>query len=107
MKSKINLTDNLFLKILSVLIAILIWLVVMNINDAEKTTSFPVPVELVNTEVITNNGKVFRVIEGSEFVTVKVRARKSIIDELDRTDFILTADMQKNYIQNKGFLPIY
>ena len=96
MKSKINLTDNLFLKILSVLIAILIWLVVMNINDAEKTTSFPVPVELVNTEVITNNGKVFRVLEGSEFVTVKVRARKSIIDELDRTDFILTADMQKD-----------
>ena len=96
MKSKINLTDNLFLKILSVLIAILIWLVVMNINDAEKTTSFPVPVELVNTEVITNNGKVFRVLEGSELVTVKVRARKSIIDELDRTDFILTADMQKD-----------
>ena len=96
MKSKINLTDNLFLKILSVLIAILIWLVVMNINDAEKTTSFPVPVELVNTEVITNNGKVFRVLEGSEFVTVKVRARKSIIDELDRTDCILTADMQKD-----------
>ena len=96
MKSKINLTDNLFLKILSVLIAILIWLVVMNINDAEKTTSFPVPVELVNTEVITNNGKVFRVLEGSEFVAVKVRARKSIIDELDRTDFILTADMQKD-----------
>ena len=96
MKSKINLTDNLFLKILSVLIAILIWLVVMNINDAEKTKSFPVPVELVNTEVITNNGKVFRVLEGSEFVTVKVRARKSIIDELDRTDFILTADMQKD-----------
>ncbi len=96
MKSKINLTDNLFLKILSVLIAILIWLVVMNINDAEKTKSFPVSVELINTEVITNNGKVFRVVEGSEFVTVKVRARKSIIDELDRTDFILTADMQKN-----------
>ena len=96
MKAKINLTDNLFLKILSVVIAVLIWLVVMNINDAEKTRSFPVPVELVNTEVITTNGKVFRVVEGGDYVNVKVRARKSIIDQLDRTDFILTADMEKD-----------
>ena len=96
MKAKINLTDNLFLKILSVFIAVLIWLVVMNINDAEKTRSFPVPVELINTEVITTNGKVFRVVEGADYVTVKVRARKSIIDQLDRTDFILTADMEKD-----------
>ena len=96
MKAKINLTDNLFLKILSVVIAVLIWLVVMNINDAEKTRSFPVPVELINTEVITTNGKVFRVVEGADYVTVKVRARKSIIDQLDRTDFILTADMEKD-----------
>ena len=84
------------MKILSVVIAVLIWLVVMNINDAEKTRSFPVPVELVNTEVITTNGKVFRVVEGGDYVNVKVRARKSIIDQLDRTDFILTADMEKD-----------
>lgn len=96
MKLKINLTDNLFLKILSVLIAILFWLVVMNINDAEKTQSYPVGVELINTDVITSNGKVFRVVEGSDFVTVRVRARKSVLDELKATDFILTADMQKD-----------
>ncbi len=93
---KLKLTDNLFLKVLSVLIAVLFWIVVMNINDAEKTRSFPMSVELINTEVITSNGKVFRVVEGTDYVNVRVRARKSVIDELKSTDFILTADMQKD-----------
>lgn len=93
---KLKLTDNLFLKVLSVVIAILIWLVVMNINDAEKTKPFQLEVNLINTEVITENGKVFRVLDNSDTVTLKVRARKSIVDELKATDFVLTADMQKN-----------
>ena len=93
---KLKLTDNLFLKVLSVVIAILIWIMVMNINDAEKTKTFQLPVKLINTEVITENGKVFRVVDGSDTVIVKVRARKSIVDELSGSDFVLTADMQKN-----------
>jgi len=93
---KLKLTDNLFLKVLSVVIAILIWIVVMNINDAEKTKPFQLNVNLINTEVITENGKVFRVVDDSDTVILKVRARKSIVDELKATDFILTADMQKN-----------
>ena len=93
---KLKLTDNLFLKILSVLIAILIWIVVMNINDGEKTKAFQLNVNLINTEVITENGKVFRVVDNSDVVTLKVRARKSIVDELSGSDFVLTADMLKN-----------
>ena len=93
---KLKLTDNLFLKVLSVVIAVLIWIVVMNINDAEKTKPFQLDVKLINTEVITGNGKVFRVVDNSDTVILKVRARKSILDELKGNDFILTADMQKN-----------
>ena len=66
---KLKLTDNLFLKILSVLIAILIWIVVMNINDGEKTKAFQLYVNLINTEVITEIGKVFRVVDNSDVVT--------------------------------------
>ena len=93
---KLKLTDNLFLKILSVGIAVLIWLVVMNINDAEKTKVFSKSVKLINTDVITENGKVFRVVEGTDYVNVRVRTRKSVIDELSADDFIVTADMQKD-----------
>lgn len=103
---KLKLTDNLFLKILSVGIAVLIWLVVMNINDAEKTRVFSKSVKLINTEVITENGKVFRVVEGTDYVNVRVRTRKSVIDELSTDDFIVTADMQKDLKLNNTMVGI-
>lgn len=103
---KLKLTDNLFLKILSVGIAVLIWLVVMNINDAEKTKVFSKSVKLINTDVITENGKVFRVVEGTDYVNVRVRTRKSVIDELSTDDFIVTADMQKDLKLNNTMVGI-
>lgn len=93
---KFKITDNLFLKILSVLVAIILWMIVVNINDAERTESFNLEVALLNTEVITENGKVFWVEDGTDMVRVKVRARKSVMDGLKSSDFVLTADMEKD-----------
>ena len=93
---KLNLTDNLFLKILSVLVAIVLWLAVVNVSDAEGTKSFPLGVALLNTEVITENGKVFRVENNSDVVRVTVRARQSVLRNLNQSDFTLTADMKKD-----------
>ena len=103
---KLKLTDNLFLKLISLAVAVLIWLVVMNINDAEKSRSFSKSVKLINTEVITENGKVFRVVEGTDYVNVRVRARKSIVDSLESEDFILTADMRKDLQLNDSMVGI-
>ncbi len=93
---KLKLTDNLFLKILSVLVAVVLWMVVVNINDTVKTESYPMEVALLNTEVVTGNGKVFWVEDGTNMVKVKVRARESVLEKLSPTDFILTADMEKD-----------
>lgn len=93
---KLNLTDNLFLKIISVLAAIVLWLVVVIISDAEATKIYSAEVTLENTNVVTENGKVFWVEDRTNFVTITVRARRSIIEDLKQTDFILTADMEKD-----------
>lgn len=93
---KLKLTDNLFLKVLSVLVAVILWMVVVNINDTVKTESYPMEVTLLNTEVVTGNGKVFWVEDGTNMVKVKVRARESVLEKLKPTDFILTADMEKD-----------
>lgn len=93
---KLNLTDNLFLKVLSVVTAIILWLVVVIISDAEGTVAFPLEVTLKNTNVVTENGKVFWVEDGSNYVRLTVRARRSILEDLKPTDFILTADMEKD-----------
>ena len=78
---KLKLTDNLFLKILSVLVAIVLWLMIVNINDAKATQQYMVEVHLLNTEVITENGKVFRVEDGTDMVKLTVRARQSVLRE--------------------------
>lgn len=93
---KLKLTDNLFLKVLSVLVAVVLWLVVVNISDAKTSGKYTVGVTLLNTEVITDNGKVFRVEDGTDSVRLTVRARGSVLKELKSTDFILTADMEKD-----------
>lgn len=93
---KLKLTDNLFLKVLSVLVAVVLWLVVVNISDAKTSGKYTVGVTLLNTEVITDNGKVFRVEDGTDSVRLTVRARGSVLKELKATDFILTADMEKD-----------
>lgn len=93
---KLKLTDNLFLKILSVILAVVLWVVVLNISDAESTKVFTREVNLINTDIITDNGKVFRVKDGSNQVRVTVRARQSVLREFNESDVILTADMRKN-----------
>ena len=93
---KLNLTDNLFLKIISVLAAIVLWLAVVIISDAEATKPFSMEVTLKNTDVITENGKVFWVEDRSNYVTLTVRARRSVLEDLKQSDFVLTADMEKD-----------
>lgn len=97
---KLKLTDNLFLKLLSIGLAVILWLAVVNISDAEGTKTFSKEVTLLNTDIITENGQVFRVEDNTNVVKVTVRARKSVLDKLRQEDFILTADMKKDLKYN-------
>ena len=93
MKSK--LTENLGLKIISLLASILLWAIVTTISDpAVSTTFYNVPVELLNTDVITDSGRVYHVIDDTDVIPrVTVRAARSVISELSAADIVATADI--------------
>lgn len=92
MKNK--LTDNLILKVLSVLMAILIWIVVLNINDPSKTRIITgVKVEVMNESVITDNSQVYTITEG-QLINVTVTGPRTIVDSLKSSDFTATADFK-------------
>ena len=56
---KKKLTDNLGLKIGSVLFAALLWLLVTNINNPATTRrSTNIPVTIINEDVLTSQGKI-------------------------------------------------
>lgn len=87
-------TDNLWLKILSVLMAILIWIVVLNINDPNKTRIIAgVRVELLNEDIVTGNNQVYEILDG-QLVSITVTGPRTIVDTLKAKDFTVTADFK-------------
>lgn len=93
---KLKITDNLGLKLLALFTAVILWLAVVNINDSVESVRYSLGVELRNTNVITDSGKVFRVEDGTDNVLVTVRARRSVLEKLEPSDFKLVADMEKD-----------
>lgn len=85
-------TKNIGLKLLSLLLALLLWLTVMNIEDPTITGLVEnIPVQIINEEVVTSRGYGYTV-ESGEKVDVKVKGRRSIVDNLTPEDFTATAD---------------
>lgn len=87
-------TKNLGLKILSLGLAALIWFVIVNIDDPAITRTFRLSVELRNEEAIANQGMCYEVVEG-EAVTITVKGKRSIIEDLTTSDFRAYADLSK------------
>lgn len=88
------LTKNLGLKILSVIVSFTIWFVVININDpVDRTTFRNVPVIIQNTSMLTEKGKVFEVVDGSDSIDVTVWAQRTVLDTLGKENIVATADM--------------
>lgn len=92
---KNNLMKNFGLKILALIFAFGLWLVVVNISDPVATTTISgVPVEILNGDVITGQGKIYEVLEGTDTITVSVSAKRTILDSLSRENIKATADLE-------------
>lgn len=99
-------TNNLGLKVLSLLVSCLIWLVVTNTNDPESTQVYKnVPITIKNQDTITNANKTFTVVDGVDKINVYVTARKSIRAALNSGSFTVKADME-NYNEALGTVPL-
>lgn len=107
--SKQRLTHNIGLKILSLVVAIFLWLIVVNLTDPVVTKTYRnVPVKLLNEGVITENGKTVEVIDDSAVIsTVTIKASRTTIQEFgDTIDYIYaTADL-KELSQDGTSVPI-
>lgn len=88
-----KLFNNMGMKLLSVLLAFLIWMVVINVDDPDQTKAYSVKVTALNAESMLEAGKVYDVEEGAE-ATVYVTAKKSVQNSLTSADFTVTADLE-------------
>ncbi len=83
-------TNNLGFKILSVAIAFLLWVVIINIEDPTISRTFRVQVDIQNDDIVASGGKVYKITEG-EYVEVTVKGNKSFVDSLTDADITATA----------------
>lgn len=96
MKKTNKLWNNLGLKIMAVIFSILLWLVAVNINDPVERKIFrDVKVETKNTNLLTDENKLYKVIDDTDTVTVTVRASRSVLENISIGDITATADFSE------------
>ncbi len=93
---KEKLTNNLLLKLISLVIAFLIWVVVVNISNPEVSRSKTVPVTILNGNLLTDAGKTFSVV-GGDTVTVNYKVRTRDAYRISEDDFQASVDMAELY----------
>lgn len=94
MKNK--LTYNLGLKIMSVFIAFALWLIVVNYDDPTISNTYSgIQVEIVNQDALTEQGKVYEILNNSDIINVTITGPRSVIDSLRKENIRAIADMQE------------
>lgn len=91
-----KLTSNWGLKLASLIFAIIVWFLVTNINDPVTSVRYTnIPVTLKNTNLITDQGQVYTVLDNTDTISaVTIYAPRSIIDSLSQNNIVATADIQ-------------
>lgn len=96
---KRKLTDNLSLRIMSVAIAIVVWLIVVNIDNPVGTNYYTITdVELINKEYVESSdtiGKMCMPEENQDSVKVAITASKKVRDRIRLSDITAVADLQQ------------
>jgi YbbR domain-containing protein len=97
-----HLANNPGLKLLSLLFAVIIWLVVVNVADPDATKTFSVPVEIINKDIITEMGKVPSVVGDTDIAVFTISGPRSSVDNMTSDDFSATADLSQVDLSQEG-----
>lgn len=95
MKIKASLTNNVGIKVIAVVIAALIWLMIVNISDPEKTVViYNIPINITHEEVITDMNMVYN-SDKNATVNITVSGKRSVVSKLSAEDFTATASLKE------------
>ena len=100
-KGRLRILNNWALKLLAVVLSFFVWVIVVNVNDPLETVRISgIPVQLVNDEMIKNDGQIYHVV-GNQRATVRVNQRRSVTSSRSASDFTATADFRNIYKLNQ------
>lgn len=91
-----RLARNLGLKLASLVLAFVLWFLVVQINDPLDSVTFNnVEIDLINTDLLEQEGKVYEVMDESNIARVTVYAPRSVLGQIRKSDIVAEADMSK------------
>lgn len=97
---KDRLLNNIGLKVMSLLFAIVLWMMVVNVDDPiDEETFRNVPVQVLHEEIFTAKASTYSILDGNETVSVTVRARRKVLSDIRSNDIRVTADI-RNRVSN-------
>lgn len=88
------ITNNFGLKILGLVIAIILWMAIVNVQDPDKTQTFSIEVEVVNADFLTDLGKTYEVVNGTDTISFTVTGKRSVVENLTAADFKAVANIE-------------
>lgn len=97
-------TNNLVLKISSLAVAFLVWIIVVNVSNPIVTRNISVPLNVVNANIITDAGKTYSLM-GANSVTVSYEVRSRDQSRISASDFNASIDLGDMY-DITGAVPI-
>lgn len=101
------LTKNWGLKLLAFVFSVLLWTIVMNIEDpVDERTFSGIQVTVAHPEIVTNPGNTYQILDDSKTVSVTVKAKRSILNKMKADDIKATADMKNLDVRTRSLIPI-
>ena len=97
-----KLTNNWGLKLIAILFALILWFAVINIDDPVVSETFRnIPVQIVNTEVLTEAGKTYEILDDSAVVeSITVYGPRTLVESLNENDIVAKADINDITVAN-------
>lgn len=94
---KIKLAENVPLKIVSVVIAVVLWMFVVNVEDPVMTASYTIyNVEVINQAYIDNIGKMYMLDEMNRSgIRVTIKAERKKLSKINASNLKAVADLQQ------------
>ena len=99
------LTQNIGLKIVSIIAATLLWFIMVSITDPVIPETYKnVPVRIINSDTVTSEGKTMEVVNNTDNITtVTIKAPRSVIQELGSSSdaIVAVADLRNLSLDEK------
>lgn len=104
LRMKERLTNNLGLKILAVVLAVFMWLIMVNVSNPVMTETRTVAVEMVNEDILEKSNLTYE-LQGKNTVTVSYDVRVRDQYRITASDFYAYADLSQLY-DVTGSIPV-